>query len=77
MQRPLAEKAGGALRYALIGAQEKVGAIEGEKREPAKIGGTTAATMACPRVTLQGVRSNFWDIRVSYIDTKKLLVIHF
>ena len=59
------KKAGSELRYALIGAQEprKIGGRStrrrepwGERRrEPAIIGGTTVATLAYPRVTLQEV----------------------
>ena len=59
------KKERGTLRYALIGTQEpgKIGGrsvkrrepLRERRREPAKIGGTTAATLAYPRVTLQGV----------------------
>ena len=40
-------------------------------------GGTAAATLAYPRITLKGSRSIFLGFTVSYGDTKKLLVIYF
>ena len=66
----LVEKAGGALRYILIGAQE-TGAIEGEKEGPRQ---QLWHTLGKP---YRGSRSNFLDFLVFCNDTKKLIGIHF
>ena len=79
------EKPRGAQMSAEERGSHRRNPISRRRRESAKIGESSegfsrslAATLAYPRVTLyRESRSNFLGFRVSYSDTKKLIVIHF